>query len=59
MQCIAMIGRFLFVSGADEKVLRVFAAPRNFIENFSKISNISVKNLLANVREQTSDIFDN
>ncbi|XP_073486934.1 elongator complex protein 2 [Aquarana catesbeiana] len=48
MQCIAMIGRFQFVSGADEKVLRVFAAPRNFIENFSQISNNSVENLLAN-----------
>ncbi|KAM8967768.1 elongator complex protein 2 isoform 1-T1 [Pelodytes ibericus] len=41
MQCIAMIGRFQFVSGADEKVLRVFTAPRNFIENLSNISGIS------------------
>ncbi|KAM5158488.1 elongator complex protein 2 isoform 2-T2 [Mantella aurantiaca] len=48
MQCIAMIGRFRFVTGADEKVLRVFAAPRNFIENFSQISNISLESLLAN-----------
>ncbi|KAM4704588.1 elongator complex protein 2 [Rhinophrynus dorsalis] len=46
MQCLAMIGRFQFVSGADEKVLRVFAAPRNFIENFSNISGISVEKLL-------------
>ncbi|XP_018420762.1 PREDICTED: elongator complex protein 2 isoform X1 [Nanorana parkeri] len=45
MQCIAMIGRFQFVSGADEKVLRVFAAPRNFIENFSQISNIPLESL--------------
>ncbi|XP_053570557.1 elongator complex protein 2 [Bombina bombina] len=48
MQCIAMIGRFQFVSGADEKVLRVFDAPRNFIENFSNISGISMQNLLSN-----------
>ncbi|KAE8597596.1 hypothetical protein XENTR_v10016527 [Xenopus tropicalis] len=48
MQCLAMIGRFQFVSGADEKVLRVFAAPRNFIENFSNISCISVEKLLLN-----------
>uniref|UniRef100_A0AAQ5ZLL4 Elongator complex protein 2 n=1 Tax=Amphiprion ocellaris TaxID=80972 RepID=A0AAQ5ZLL4_AMPOC len=34
MQCLAMVGRFQFVSGADEKVLRVFQAPRNFVENF-------------------------
>ncbi|XP_063778997.1 elongator complex protein 2 isoform X2 [Pseudophryne corroboree] len=48
MQCIAMIGRFQFVSGADEKVLRVFSAPKNFIENFSQISNTSVDKLLVN-----------
>ncbi|XP_053323671.1 elongator complex protein 2 isoform X2 [Spea bombifrons] len=46
MQCIAMIGRFQFVSGADEKVLRVFSAPRNFIENFSNVSGISMDKLL-------------
>ncbi|KAG8572028.1 hypothetical protein GDO81_011889 [Engystomops pustulosus] len=48
MQCIAMIGRFQYVSGADEKVLRVFSATRNFIENFSRISNISVDKILLN-----------
>ncbi|KAM9308799.1 elongator complex protein 2 [Gastrophryne carolinensis] len=48
MQCVALIGRFQFVSGADEKVLRVFSAPRNFIENFSQISHISQENLLVN-----------
>ncbi|XP_044150035.1 elongator complex protein 2 [Bufo gargarizans] len=48
MQCIAMIGRFQFVSGADEKVLRVFSATRNFIENFSRISNMSMDTLLLN-----------
>ncbi|XP_066479566.1 elongator complex protein 2 isoform X2 [Tiliqua scincoides] len=45
MQCLALIGRFQFVSGADEKVLRVFTAPRNFMENFSSISGISVEKL--------------
>uniref|UniRef100_A0A8C5HBQ6 Elongator complex protein 2 n=1 Tax=Gouania willdenowi TaxID=441366 RepID=A0A8C5HBQ6_GOUWI len=34
MHCLANVGRFQFVSGADEKVLRVFQAPRNFVENF-------------------------
>ena len=34
LKCLAMINRFQFVSGADEKVLRVFSAPRNFVENF-------------------------
>lgn len=46
MQCLAMIGRFQFVSGADEKVLRVFQAPRNFVENFANISGTSKETLL-------------
>uniref|UniRef100_A0A3B4XFU5 Elongator complex protein 2 n=1 Tax=Seriola lalandi dorsalis TaxID=1841481 RepID=A0A3B4XFU5_SERLL len=46
MQCLAMIGRFQFVSGADEKVLRVFQAPRNFVENFANISGTSREKLL-------------
>nr|XP_033785479.1 elongator complex protein 2 isoform X2 [Geotrypetes seraphini] len=45
MQCLAMTERFQFVSGADEKVLRVFAAPRNFVENFGNISGISIEKL--------------
>uniref|UniRef100_A0A3Q3JV70 Elongator complex protein 2 n=1 Tax=Monopterus albus TaxID=43700 RepID=A0A3Q3JV70_MONAL len=47
MQCLAMVGRFQFVSGADEKVLRVFQAPRNFVENFANISGTSREKLLA------------
>lgn len=46
MQCLAMVGRFLFVSGADEKVLRVFQAPRIFVENFANISGTSKEKLL-------------
>ncbi|TSK31449.1 Elongator complex protein 2 [Bagarius yarrelli] len=47
MQCLATIGRFQFVSGADEKVLRVFKAPRNFVENFANIVGTSLEKLLA------------
>ena len=47
MQCLATVGRFQFVSGADEKVLRVFRAPRNFVENFANISGASLDKLLA------------
>ncbi|MCJ8746241.1 hypothetical protein PDJAM_G00139520 [Pangasius djambal] len=47
MQCLAMVGRFQFVSGADEKVLRVFKAPRNFVENFANIVGTSLEKLLA------------
>uniref|UniRef100_A0A8B9FIF7 Elongator complex protein 2 n=1 Tax=Amazona collaria TaxID=241587 RepID=A0A8B9FIF7_9PSIT len=53
MRCLAMIGRFQFVSGADEKVLRVFRAPRNFIENFSNITGIPVEKLCSH---QSSDL---
>ncbi|XP_062425681.1 elongator complex protein 2 isoform X2 [Rhea pennata] len=45
IRCLAMIGRFQFVSGADEKVLRVFRAPKNFVENFSSITGIPVRML--------------
>ncbi|XP_051948383.1 elongator complex protein 2-like isoform X2 [Xyrauchen texanus] len=47
MQCLTMVGRFQFVSGADEKVLRVFRAPRNVVENFANISCTSLEKLLA------------
>uniref|UniRef100_A0A3Q3LQ60 Elongator complex protein 2 n=1 Tax=Mastacembelus armatus TaxID=205130 RepID=A0A3Q3LQ60_9TELE len=47
MQCLTMVGRFQFVSGADEKVLRVFQAPRNFVDNFANISGTSREKLLA------------
>lgn len=46
MQCLATVGRFQFVSGADEKVLRVFQAPRNFVENFANIFGTSSAKLL-------------
>ncbi|KAH0500295.1 Elongator complex protein 2 [Microtus ochrogaster] len=46
LKCLAMIDRFQFVSGADEKVLRVFSAPRNFVENFCTISGQSLNYML-------------
>jgi len=42
MQCIAPLGPYSYASGADEKVVRVFEAPKNFIKNFSRICNIKV-----------------
>ncbi|XP_062356367.1 elongator complex protein 2 isoform X6 [Cinclus cinclus] len=53
LRCLAMIGRFEFVSGADEKVLRVFRAPKNFIENFSNITGIPMEKLCSH---QSSDL---
>ncbi|XP_004404450.1 PREDICTED: elongator complex protein 2 isoform X5 [Odobenus rosmarus divergens] len=48
LKCLAMISRFQFVSGADEKVLRVFSAPRNFVENFCAITGQSLDLVLCN-----------
>ncbi|KFO27399.1 elongator complex protein 2 [Fukomys damarensis] len=53
LKCLTMINRFQFVSGADEKVLRVFSAPRNFVENFCAISGQSVSHVLC---DQGSDL---
>ncbi|KAJ7420664.1 hypothetical protein WISP_47025 [Willisornis vidua] len=53
MRCLAMVGRFQFVSGADEKVLRVFRAPKNFIENFSNITGMPMEKLCS---QQSSDL---
>lgn len=49
LKCLAMISRFQFVSGADEKVLRVFSAPRNFVENFCAITGQSMNHVLCDV----------
>ena len=47
LQCLCMIDRFKFVSGADEKLLRVFEAPKIFLKNFYNLSlNESVAKLL-------------
>lgn len=54
MQCLAMIGRFKFVSGADEKVLRVFEAPVNFLDNFQRITKEKIDE---NTLEQTRQLI--
>ncbi|PKU48843.1 hypothetical protein llap_814 [Limosa lapponica baueri] len=58
MRCLAMIGRFQFVSGADEKVLRVFRAPKNFIENFSNIAGIPMEKLCSHLMKSLLRIGD-
>ena len=51
MCCLSMIDRFKFVSGADEKLLRIFEAPKIFLKNFYNLSlNESVGKLIK-VRE--------
>jgi len=47
MTCVTVIGRHKFASGADEKVLRAFLAPKNFVENFSRLSRVDLMENLA------------
>ena len=42
MTCVAMLGRYCFASGADEKVARVFESPRNFLENLMFLCKVDV-----------------
>lgn len=41
MSCLAILSRYKFVSGAEEKIIRCFEAPRNFIENFRRLCNVT------------------
>lgn len=38
MQCVAFVDRFRFVSGGDEKLLRLFACPLVFLANYYRLS---------------------
>ncbi|XP_055328469.1 elongator complex protein 2-like [Paramacrobiotus metropolitanus] len=49
--CLASTGFFSFASGADEKIIRLFEAPRSFLENFSDISKVNVDKELPNAAE--------
>lgn len=39
MQCITSLSRFQFASAAEEKIIRTFQAPANFIENIRALSD--------------------
>lgn len=39
LQCLAMLGRLSFASGADEKVVRIFQCPSNVVDNLERLSN--------------------
>lgn len=40
MSSIAILSRYKFASSAEEKIIRIFEAPRNFIDNFKRICHI-------------------
>ncbi|KAJ8913600.1 hypothetical protein NQ315_013422 [Exocentrus adspersus] len=41
MSCLAVLSRYKFASGAEEKVIRTFEAPKNFVDNFRRICQVS------------------
>ncbi len=46
LKCVSFIDRFKFVSGADEKLLRVFESPKIFLQNFYNLClDETIKNL--------------
>ncbi|CAG8595652.1 10091_t:CDS:10 [Ambispora leptoticha] len=38
IHCISFVNRWTYVSGSDEKVLRVFAAPKTFVHSLAKLT---------------------
>ncbi|KAI8489685.1 Elongator subunit elp2 [Branchiostoma belcheri] len=42
INCLAMVNRYQFVSGGDEKVLRVFDAPKNFLQNLKNVAGVDI-----------------
>ncbi|KAI9098667.1 WD40-repeat-containing domain protein [Phlyctochytrium arcticum] len=41
LHCLAFVHRYAYVSGADEKVLRVFEAPRTFVKSLASLTQVS------------------
>ncbi|XP_046845243.1 elongator complex protein 2-like isoform X2 [Xenia sp. Carnegie-2017] len=48
MKCLTVISKYCFVSGADEKVIRVFQAPKSFINMFSGVCTEADENNVDN-----------
>ena len=42
MSCCTMLSDHKYVSGAEEKVLRAFSAPSNFLDNLTRITGLAV-----------------
>lgn len=42
MQTVAMLERYRFASGAEEKIVRTFQAPGNFVENLRRLNGLPV-----------------
>lgn len=59
MQAICKLSRFRFASGAEEKIVRTFQAPANFIENFKNLCSISSGEIDAIIECKLIDAFSN
>jgi elongator complex protein 2 len=53
MQCLAILSRYKFASAAEEKIVRIFQAPGNFVDN---LNNLISKNE-NNVDEEGNEIL--
>lgn len=40
MQCLSLLSRYRFASGAEEKIVRIFQAPANFVDNLRQLCEI-------------------
>ncbi|RZF41054.1 hypothetical protein LSTR_LSTR002686 [Laodelphax striatellus] len=54
MACVAALPEFQFVSGAEEKVIRAFKAPNNFLQNFEQLCLTSSSNQLVSNPQETA-----
>lgn len=49
LSCITTLGKYKFASGAEEKVIRGFTAPANFIRNFGQICGFEIEEDLGKI----------
>jgi len=54
LQCVGFISTTKFVSGADEKVLRVFDASQNFLSNFQSLTGLQLSDDILKAPEGAS-----
>ncbi|XP_058832263.1 elongator complex protein 2-like [Topomyia yanbarensis] len=53
MQCLCLLSRYRFASGAEEKIVRIFQAPGNFVENFRQLCAVKEDHEGENILKNT------
>jgi len=56
MSCLAALPECRFVSGAEEKVLRAFQAPKNFLDNFHRLTGRKVLGVQSDLLPQGASL---